>query len=113
MFLIATMVGCYAQKERRLVLNEETGLIEATYFYDNGQVSQKGAFSRDGKLEGLWVSYDQNGGKLSQGTYNNGVKTGKWTFWDGSLIREVEFDNNIIAGVIEKNRVDSGVVGKD
>ena len=34
--------------------------VEATYFYENGKVQQVGTF-KDGKLDGKWISYSENG----------------------------------------------------
>ena len=46
------------------------------------------------------------------GRYNKGVRTGKWIFWGNDGIKEVEFSNNIIASVVNKDN-ESGVVTKD
>ena len=92
----------YGQRERVVKLNKETNLVEATYFHDNGMVSQEGTFNLKGKLHGDWVSYDETGVKISEGSYNNGVKTGKWYFWNEGKLKEVEFDDNTIASVINK-----------
>ena len=76
--------------------------IKATYFYENGQVQQEGYFV-DGKLEGIWVSYNESGDKISSGEYVAGVKTGKWFFWsqvDGkNSLCEVDFSNNKVEKV--------------
>lgn len=99
----------YAQQSKKLVLNEEINLIEATYYHDNGVISQRGTFNLDRKLHGQWISYDEEGQKVALGTYINGIKTGKWLFWEGDKLTEVEYKNNLIASIdsIEKN---SGVV---
>lgn len=92
----------HSQTEKALILNEETNLIEATYYYDNGVVSQEGTFNLEGKLHGAWVSYSDSGEKISEGSYTNGAKTGKWFFWADGMVKEVEFNNNSIASVINK-----------
>ncbi len=102
----------YAQKDREVKLNKETNLIEATYYHENGKVSQKGTFDLAGKLHGDWVSYNEVGDKTSEGTYVKGVKTGKWLFWEDGKMKEVEFNDNIIASVIDKESK-SKVVTKD
>ncbi len=100
---ISLMVSItYGQKEREVTLNKETNLVEATYFHDNGEVSQEGTFNLAGKLHGQWVSFDEGGVKISEGSYVNGVKSGKWFFWNDGTVKEVEFDNNIIATVINR-----------
>ncbi|MGS0525569.1 nicotinic acid mononucleotide adenyltransferase [Zobellia nedashkovskayae] len=110
--LALTMTVGYAQKEKEVKLNKETNLVEATYFHDNGEVSQKGTFDLARKLHGQWISFDEVGEKVSKGNYNKGVRTGKWLFYSDGAVKEVEFDNNVIANVINKEKK-SAVVSKD
>lgn len=91
--------SAFAQKEKELKLNEETNLIEATYYHDNGVISQEGTFNLEKKLHGKWISYNEEGEKISIGNYANGLKTGKWIFWSGTDKKEVEYSNNTIASV--------------
>ena len=43
------------------------------------------------KLEGLWVSYYDNGQKKEEGVYKNGREVGKWTFYNGDgSVKEVK-----------------------
>ena len=102
----------YSQKEKEVKLNKETNLIEATYYHDNGAISQKGTFDLTGKLHGDWINYDESGTKISEGSYKNGVRIGKWNFWADGNVKEVEFDNNVIASVVNRESA-SGVVTKD
>ena len=39
--LVLMSIVTYGQKDKELVMNEDTGLIEAVYFYDNGQDKPK------------------------------------------------------------------------
>ncbi|MFH6602873.1 toxin-antitoxin system YwqK family antitoxin [Maribacter algicola] len=113
LIVVSFMVSAsFAQQKKEIKLNKETNLIEATYFHENGQVSQKGTFDLAGKLQGDWVSYNDAGDKTSEGSYEKGVKTGKWLFWEDGKMKEVVFDNNIIASVIDKESK-SRVVTKD
>ena len=109
--LVFTTIG-YSQKEKDIKLNQETNLFEATYYHDNGEVSQEGTFDLNGKLHGEWTSYDASGTKVSEGNYTNGVRTGKWFFWSEDAVKEVEFSNNAIASVINRES-GSGVVSKN
>ncbi|GIZ09303.1 toxin-antitoxin system YwqK family antitoxin [Flavobacterium sp. UMI-01] len=72
--------------------------VIATYYHDNGQVQQTGAF-KDGKLHGEWVSYDENGKKIAMATYVNGQKAGKWFIWNEGTLNEVDYANNKIVAV--------------
>ncbi|WP_149274074.1 toxin-antitoxin system YwqK family antitoxin [Pareuzebyella sediminis] len=99
--LLIASVG-YGQNQKDVELNKETNLFEATYYHENGEISQTGTFNLAGKLHGDWMSFDNEGNKVSEGTYNQGVRTGKWYFWSDGQVKEVEFDNNVIASVINK-----------
>ena len=106
--IIVVLVVClmttfaFGQKEKEVKLNKETNLLEAIYYHDNGTVSQEGTFNLAGKLHGEWVSFDEEGVKISEGSYVNGIKTGKWYFWNEGIRKEVEFKDNAIASVINK-----------
>ncbi len=93
--------GMYGQERVEKVFNEETNLIEATYYSDNGLISQEGTFNIAGMLHGEWTSYNAKGEKIAVGSYNNGTKTGKWYFWSDDVLKEVEFSNNQIASINE------------
>ncbi|MCW4469728.1 membrane-binding protein [Flavobacterium sp. MFBS3-15] len=73
-------------------------MVKSTYYYESGQVKQQG-FYKDGRLHGTWVAYNEDGTKQSMGEYNNGVKTGKWFFWTGSELNEVDYADSRIAEV--------------
>ena len=77
--------------------------IKATYFHDNGQVQQEGYFE-NGKLEGFWVSYNEEGLKTAMGEYSKGVKTGKWLFWNEQQLAEVDYSKNNILSVKNWNQ---------
>lgn len=87
----------FAQKEKTLTLNKETNLIEAVYYHDNGEVSQTGTFTQDGKLEGNWLSYDKNGVKLVSAFYKNGKKVGKWIHWVDGQKKVITYTDNVAA----------------
>lgn len=73
-------------------------MVKSTYYYENGKVKQEG-FYKDGKVHGTWTAYNEDGTKRSMGEYNNGVKTGKWFFWTGSELNEVDYADSRIAEV--------------
>ena len=94
--------GVIFAQDAKPVLEPFGKKIKATYFYENGQVQQEGYFV-DGKLDGIWVSYNEAGDKIASGEYDAGVKTGKWFFWsqntEKSSLAEVDFSNNQIAKI--------------
>lgn len=85
--------------------------VKATYFHANGEVSQQGFFLNE-KLEGKWTMFDENGERIAMGNYDKGVKTGKWLFWEGDTVKEVNFDNNKIASVEKLDSKESIVINK-
>jgi antitoxin component YwqK of YwqJK toxin-antitoxin module len=103
LFLSALMISMvsFGQQERDLKLNEETNVIEVTYYHDNGMVSQTGAYTLDGKLQGEWLSFDKEGNKVVSANYDNGNKVGKWFYWHNNTLKEVDYTNNTIVSVNE------------
>ena len=93
-FAFLITIVSFAQQERTLKLNEETNLIEATYYHDNSVVSQTGFYTVDGKLQGEWLSYDDKGEKTVSANYDNGKKVGKWIHWIEGVRKEVNYVNN-------------------
>ncbi|MBY0485807.1 MAG: membrane-binding protein [Flavobacteriaceae bacterium] len=84
-------------------LEEVNGLVKATYYFDNGQVQQEGFF-KDGKLDGKWISYNENGIKVAIAEYTNGEKTGKWFFWNDKTLAEVDYSNGAVASIKNWNK---------
>ncbi len=101
MLLVFSVSFAFAQKERELKHNKEKDLIEVVYYHDNGEVSQTGFYTKDGKLHGNWYSYCQEGNKIVSAKYDNGKKVGKWLYWVGDEVKEVVYSNEDI--VIAEN----------
>ena len=47
------------------------------YYHDNGRIGFKGTY-KDGKSDGPWVSYHDNGQLRSKGTYKDGKSDSPW-----------------------------------
>lgn len=91
-------VTIYAQENQKVEITKKGDLTEATYYYDNGKIEQMGTFNADGKLHGTWTSFDQEGNKVAIGSYENGLKVGKWFFWTDDILKEVDYlDSKIIS----------------
>lgn len=106
MLALAMIAGATvsAQNESiKPVFEKEGDLIKATYFHSEGVVSQEGTF-KDGELHGTWVSYDTEGNKIAMGHYTEGIKTGKWFFWNEDNLSEVDYANNRLAQVLTWNK---------
>ncbi|HMB99531.1 MAG TPA: hypothetical protein VKN14_00685 [Flavobacteriaceae bacterium] len=98
-FAFLITVVSFAQQERELKLNEDTNLIEVTYYHDNGVVSQTGTYTLDGKLQGEWLSFNTEGKKIVSANYDNGKKVGKWYYWNDKTVKIVDYNENEIASV--------------
>jgi len=98
LFVAATS---YAQADANVKTHKKGDITEVIYYYDDGTVQQEGAFNSEGKLHGIWTSYDVNGKKLAVGNYLNGKKTGKWFFWTNQSLKEVDYIDSRIAVVNE------------
>jgi antitoxin component YwqK of YwqJK toxin-antitoxin module len=78
---------------------KEGDMVKATFYHDNGMVSQTGYFL-DGKLHGEWIMYDRDGKKTASGQYDMGAKEGKWFFWKDDVLQEVDYIDNEIINVV-------------
>ncbi len=94
-FLITSVIG--AQNGIEPTFTADNGMVTATYYHENGKVSQEGTYNKEGKLHGTWNAYDTNGYKVSTGEYENGVKAGKWLFFKEDGVVEVTYENNKVA----------------
>lgn len=91
----------FSQETKENDYTVKNNLIEVTMFHDNGQISQTGFYTLEGKLQGNWYSYDVNGKKLAAAKYDNGNKVGKWFFWNEKTLKEVDYKSNQVAVVNE------------
>ncbi|OBQ57163.1 nicotinic acid mononucleotide adenyltransferase [Tamlana sp. s12] len=94
-FALLMTVVSFAQQKRELKLNKETNLIDVVYYHDNGVVSQTGSYTVDGKLQGVWLSFDTEGKKIVSANYDNGKKVGKWIHWVDGVAKEVDYSKNV------------------
>ena len=56
---------------------------------------------KNGKLHGLWRTYDISGQVISEAEYRNGEKHGTWRIWDelGTLRYEMNYSNGEKTGI--------------
>ena len=94
-FAFLITVVSFAQQERDLKLNKDTNLIDVVYYHDNGVVSQTGSYTADGKLQGVWLSFNTEGKKTVSANYDNGTKVGKWIYWIDGTKKVVNYENNV------------------
>mgnify|MGYP003504238042 CR=1 FL=1 len=94
-FLVTGLLSAQEIKPKYEIVGNE---IRATYFYDNGQIKQVGNYL-DGKLNGTWVSYNEQGEKQTIGEYTKGKKTGQWVFFSDEKLSQVNYTENKIEDV--------------
>lgn len=99
--ILLCTTASFAQKDRTLKLNNDTNLYEVTYYHDNGEISQTGFYTTEGKLQGEWLAFDTTGKKTVLANYDNGKKVGKWFYWNNKTLKEVDYNDNVIANVQE------------
>jgi len=102
-FLMFCVGFTYAQNEKNPKIEKKGNLTLVTYYHDNGAVEQTGMFNEIGKLHGEWTSYDLEGNKVTVGTYDSGKKVGKWFFWEGDSLKEVDYIDSKIVNVNKWN----------
>ena len=77
------------------------GKRDGPYFSygDNGQLYEKGTY-KDGKKLGLWVRYHQNGQLWDKGTYKDGKEEGYWVRYheNGRLWWKVTYKDGELDG---------------
>ena len=98
--MILSVGIAFAQNDNKTKYEQKGDLVEATIYNDNGQLEQHGFF-KDKKLHGTWTYFDTAGEKVALGNYVNGVKTGKWLFKSGDVVKEVNYANGKVVKVIE------------
>jgi len=115
-YATAFLLTIAAQAQQKEVKNTyiTTGdLIEATIYFEDGTISQKGFFTKDGKLTGKWISYNREGAKTAEAQYEAGKKVGTWFFWSNDNLTEVNYNNSRIADVSTWKNKDTRVVSTD
>jgi len=67
---------------------------EWTAWYDNGNLWSKGFYS-EGVENGMKTVWHKNGQKYYEGPIVNDERTGTWKFWDekGKLVKEIDYEN--------------------
>jgi antitoxin component YwqK of YwqJK toxin-antitoxin module len=101
------LVFSYGQDKKKATVEQQGKLTIVTYYHDNGTIQQTGSFNKKGELHGKWISYDTKGAKTSIANYEHGKKEGKWFFWKGNTLTEVDYVNSEIIEVKEWDEASS------
>ena len=95
MLVVSGVIFAQENNVKHEIVNK---MVKSTYYYDNGQVQQEG-FYKNGKVHGEWISYNMNGEKIAIAKYESGKKVGKWFFWSGADLMEVDYSDTRVAQV--------------
>lgn len=76
---------------KKSVVNIVEGKVHGavTYYYENGNIMETGAFASNEK-NGEWLRWDEAGNKIAQAFYVSGKKDGIWLVWDASGVKRYE-----------------------
>lgn len=95
-----------AQTKPQKIIKKNDNVIEMVSYYDNGQINVIGTFNKQGKLNGHWTKYNEAGDIVVEGTFTDGMKTGKWLFWDKGDLNEVTFTENKVTNYVKWSKED-------
>lgn len=98
-------ITAFSQEQKIDYKKIDNDIVQATYYFaDNSSaVEREGFFNKDGKLHGVWVSYDEQGNKTTIANYKNGSKDGVWTYFKKDKISIVTYKENRIVNVESKD----------
>jgi len=68
-----------------------------TNYFTNGKVMETGQFV-NGKMDGVWTSFNEQAVQTGEATYSEGVKIGDWKIFDasGAIRYKITYANNRI-----------------
>jgi len=68
-----------------------------TNYFTNGKMMETGQFV-NGKMDGVWTSFNEQAVQTGEATYSEGVKTGDWKIFDasGAIRYKITYANNRI-----------------
>ncbi|MEL6917378.1 MAG: nicotinic acid mononucleotide adenyltransferase, partial [Bacteroidota bacterium] len=89
LFVFIFSIAIYAQ-DHKPTFEKEGDMVKATYFHEDGKIAQTG-YLLNNKLHGKWKMYNVEGKKIAMGEYAEGKKIGKWFFWQGDALKEVDY----------------------
>lgn len=76
--------------------------IEATYYYQTGQLREKGCFKGQ-QMHGMWQSYNESGNLVAEAKYNNGTVI-KRTFYNNDGTTAYVMDMNKSDEIIQAQK---------
>lgn len=96
--VVLALFTTFGFAQQKPTLEKQGDLVKVVYYHHNGTIAQTGFF-KEGKLHGEWKQFNTKGNKTALAHYNKGEKVGKWFFWIGNTLNEVNYEDSRIASV--------------
>ena len=103
--VIVFLVSMSLYSQEAQYAGDKYGYMEYTLISDDGKLLEKGTYW-EGKKDGYWYSYHQNGRVSATAQFSNDKRVGTWKFYseEGILVGEVTYkDNRRISAAIYKD----------
>ena len=88
MFLGVNAQGVISNIDKDVALQKVTKNSDMAFVYQNEVLIEKGLLV-NGKREGVWQSFNQNGTLASEASFSKGLKNGVWNIYEGSDLKYV------------------------
>jgi antitoxin component YwqK of YwqJK toxin-antitoxin module len=88
MFTGLNAQGVSANVEKEVVLEKVEKNIDMAFVYQNAVLIEKGLLV-NGKREGVWQSFNENGTLATEASFSKGLKNGVWNIYQGSNLKYV------------------------
>lgn len=92
LFICFNITLCYAEENCKgeIVQGKKNGNWKC--YYNDGKIQMEGDYMLDQK-QGVWKIYHTNGQLAALGKYQNSIEKGKWIFYDeeGKVIHENDY----------------------
>lgn len=92
--LMVKRIAYYDNKHKRVEGEYKDGKKDGkwTYWYENGRLWSEGYFKND-MSHGLRTTWHENGNKYIEGEFREGLRIGEWKFWseEGELIKTKDY----------------------
>ena len=88
MFTALNAQSVSSSVEKEIVLEKVDKNAEMAFVYQNGVLIEKGLLV-NGKREGVWQSFNENGTLATEASFSKGLKNGVWNIYDGADLKYV------------------------
>lgn len=87
-FSLASAQSINSSMEKDVVLEKVDKNTQMAFVYQNGVLIEKGLLV-NGKREGVWQSFTENGKLATEASFSKGMKNGVWNIYEGASLKYV------------------------